>query len=148
MHMEALTPKAGFGCTENAAPIAEAAFRLLTPCLEAAAMVASEYARACGREVMTSRDFACGLKFAARHVLGRQTESFFTDEEMDEGEEEEEEEAALTMDEGEEQWTRYEGGDARMQLVNQAVDTWDDWVPSSPVEWALKRSVDATIINH
>lgn len=122
--------------------VACAATRMLIPCLEAAAIVASEYSRLCQREVVTSKDFEYSLKFAARHVLGNQTETLFpeADDEEDDADE------VLSVDESEEVWTRYEGDDERLQMVNRAAETWDDWVPSTPLEAALKRSIDSTLL--
>jgi len=143
-HLDMLTLKTGVGGDEAVEDeIAAAAHRLLCPCLEAAAIVASEYARASGRDVVMARDFEMGLKFAARHVLGRQTESFFPDSDEEAGDEDDS--SVTSVDEAECEWTRYEGEDERLLMVNRACDTWDEWAPETPLEEALKRSVDATV---
>jgi len=116
-----------------------AAHRLLSPCLEAAYVVAAEYARACGRDVIMGQDFELGLKFSARHVLGVETETLFP-----ELEEEDSADSVLEVDESAADWTRYEGTDERLRMVNQAADTWTDWVPDTPIGEALKRSIDST----
>jgi len=42
----------------------------------------------------------------------------------------------------EEAWTRYEGDDPQLVLVNECADTWESWVPESPAEEALKDAVE------
>lgn len=124
---------------------ADAAHKLMTPCFEAAALVAVEYAKACGRDVIMARDFECGLRFAARHVLGNQTETFFPeDEEEEDGSDAE---SIMSVEDEDGAWTRYEGGDERLRLVNEAVDTWNEWVPETLLEAALKRSIDASLLD-
>ena len=136
--MESLRLRSGDGEMDVSSYVDEAT-RLLTPCLEAAAIIAAEYCKACGRTVATSRDFEYGLKFAARNVLGRQEESFFDDMEEDE----EDEEDVLSVDEDEEVWTRYEGDSLQLNAVNQAAETWDAWEPMNNLERALKNSIDS-----
>lgn len=143
--MEHLVLHAGSGGGDDDAEnaIEREAVRLLSPCLEAAAILAAEYASSCGREVVTCRDFELGLKFSARHVLGRQLESFFSDDEADDGDDEDDD--VLSVDEAEEAWTRYDGDDPRLRAVNAAPDTWDAWVPETPLERALKQSIDNSL---
>jgi len=132
--------RTGFSADADAEDaLANEAYRLLQPCLEAAVVVAAEYSKACGRPLL-SRDLEVGLKFSARHVLGRQLESFFP--ELDD---EDDADSVVSVDEDEHEWTRYGGDDERLRLVNRAADTWDDWQPETPLEQALKRSVDATV---
>ena len=50
-------------------------------------------------------------------------------------EEEEEEEE-------EEEFTRYEGDDEQMKLVNEMSDTWDEWEPDNPMQIMLKMAID------
>jgi len=79
-----------------------------------------------------------GLMFAARHVVGKQIGSLFPEIYEDEDEEDDEEE-----DEEEDvPWTRYEGDDPQLNLVNECADTWDEWVPENPAERALKDAVE------
>jgi len=50
--------------------------------------------------------------------------------------------SVVSVDEEEERWTRYEGNDPQLQLVNAAAETWSDWVPETPVQAALKQAID------
>jgi len=117
----------------------EAALDIFLPAMESAMVIASHYAKATGRNCVTAQDVRMGLMFAARHVIGKQVGSLFPEiYEEDEEEEEEEEEDQ----EPEENWTRYEGDDPQLKLVNECADTWDEWEPESPAERALKDAVE------
>ena len=115
----------------------EAALDIFLPVMESAIVVAAHYAKACGRPVL-ARDVQMGLMFAARHVVGKQIGSFFP--EIYDSEESDEE--VTEVDEGDYEWTRYEGPDEKLQLVNAAADGWDAWEPETPAERALKNAVE------
>jgi len=117
----------------------EAALDIFLPAMESAMVIASHYAKATGRNCVTAQDVRMGLMFAARHVVGKQVGSLFPEIYEDEEEEEEEEEEDQ---EPEENWTRYEGDDPQLKLVNECADTWDEWEPESPAERALKDAVE------
>ena len=117
----------------------EAALDIFLPAMESAMVIASHYAKATGRNCVTAQDVRMGLMFAARHVIGKQVGSLFPEIYEDEEEEEEEEEEDQ---EPEEHWTRYEGDDPQLKLVNECADTWDEWEPESPAEEALKDAVE------
>ena len=109
----------------------KAAMELFLPCMETAMVIAGHYAKSCGRDTVVSQDVRYGLMFAARHVLGKQIGTMFP-EAYEEDEEDEEDE-----------WTRYEGDDERLVLVNKCADEWDSWEPETPAEFALKNAVDS-----
>lgn len=144
--MEGLTIRTGGGYDEDELKksVADAAMRLLTPCLEAAAILAGAYARGCGRDTVVSRDFDYALKFAARHVLGKHLESFLA--EAEDEDDDADSDASLLVEEGEEVWSRYEGGDERLCLVNACAESWNEWAPETPLEEALKRAIDSSTI--
>lgn len=118
-----------------------AALDLFLPVLESAVVIAAHYAKGCGRDTVLAEDMCLGLKFAARHVVGKQIGSLFpevyeesdSDESGDSSDEEEAEEPV---------WTRYEGDDEILTKVNECADTWDEWEPESPAECALKNAVE------
>ena len=57
------------------------------------------------------------------------------DEDYDTDEEEDEEvEAAM--------FTRYQGNDEKFTMMNHCYDTWDEWIPSTPLESACQRAVE------
>ena len=123
---------------------------LVLPVMESATVLGAHYAKACGRDTVTAQDVQIGLMYAARNVAGKQIGTLFPEiyeEEWEEVEDEEEkarlQEEAEEVDE-EETFTRYSGDDEMMNKMNECQDTWDTWVPETPLEESLKRAVDAT----
>jgi hypothetical protein len=129
---------------------------LYLPVLESATVLGSHYAKACGRDTVTAQDVQIGLMYAARNVAGKQVGSLFPeiyDEDSDEEEEweeddDEEEKARLQeaeeVGDEEEPFTRYTGDEDLYVKMNACFDTWEEWVPESPLEHTLKNAVDAT----
>ena len=120
----------------------EAALELFKPVIETATIIAAQYCKSCGRSTITHEDMKLGMKFAARRVPGVHNESLFPEiyESDDDDEEEDEEE-----EEEEEEFTRYEGDDEQMKLVNEMSDTWDEWEPDNPMQIMLKMAIDRQI---
>lgn len=137
---------------------------LYLPVMESATVLGSHYAKACGRDTVTAQDVQIGLMYAARNVAGKQIGSLFPeiyDEDSDEDEDWEEEEweedddeeekarlqeadQAEEVDEEEEPFTRYTGDEELYVKMNECFDTWDEWVPETPLEITIKNAVDAT----
>jgi hypothetical protein len=118
----------------------EASFEILQPVIEAATVLGSHYAKACGRNTVTGTDIAYGLMYAAQNVTGRQIGSLYP-EIYDEDEASDEEDLEV-VDDHEEEFTRYEGDEELFMNMNRCVDTWDTWEPTSPIEHIIKRAVD------
>lgn len=117
-----------------------AAIDLFLPVMESAVVIASHYAKGCGRDTVLAQDVRLGLMFAARNVMGKQIGSLFP-EIYEEGESESDEEES-DGDEEEPEWTRYEGTDEMLLKVNECADSWEAWEPESPAERALKNAVE------
>jgi hypothetical protein len=116
----------------------DAAMDILIPVMEAATVLGSHYAKACGRDTITGMDISYGLMYAARNVTGKQIGSLFPEIYDSDGENEE----AIEVDESEEPFTRYEGTEELFVNMNTCADTWDSWEPSSPIETILKNAVN------
>ena len=118
---------------------------MIKPFFEAAVVWGSGYANACGRDTTTSKDIEYGMKFAARKIVGKQTESLFPeiydtdsdeeDEDYDTDEEEDEDIESVMF-------TRYQGNDEKFTMMNHCYDTWDEWIPETPLESAAQRAVE------
>lgn len=116
----------------------KAALDVFLPVMESAVVIASNYARACGRDTVLAQDMCYGLMFSARYVTGKHVGSFFPeiyDQESDESESDD-------SDEEDPEWTRYEGDDETLNKVNTCADEWDAWEPETPAERALKNAVE------
>lgn len=113
---------------------------LLKPVLETAVIVAAHYAKACGRNTVTAKDMQLGMRFAARRVPGVENESLFP--EIYEDSSDSDESDIEVVDEDDEPFTRYEGDDPNILLINEMSDTWDEWEPELPIQILLKNSID------
>lgn len=116
------------------------AVNIITPVLEKAVILAAEYCGACGRDAITAKDFEYALKYCVRHTVGQHIGSILQDETEDDDDGEDVEIIEETDEEG---FTRYVGDDETFNRVNQAVDTWDEWKPESPVELYLFNAINS-----
>tara|TARA_R110000803_G_scaffold163324_1_gene226938 strand:- start:967 stop:1359 length:393 start_codon:yes stop_codon:yes gene_type:complete len=121
--------------------IIDIAINSFTPVMEAAAILAGEYCKACGRTTMTGMDMQYALRYSARNVTGRTQGSMFPELE-DESDEEDDECDIEEVDEEDEPFTRYHGADTQMVAINECYDTWHTWAPASPMEQMIKSSID------
>lgn len=116
---------------------------LFLPVMESGLVLASHYAKACGRDVVTQQDVQIGLMYAARNVAGKQIGSLFPEVYEDEEEEEWETDSEGIVDDSEgNDFTRYTGTDELMVKMNECFESWDAWVPETPLEVSLKNAVD------
>ena len=121
------------------ADIIKTAIDLMTPVIEGSIVVAAEYAKACGRDVVTSTDVNYGMKYCARYMVGKHIGTMFPEIDPNESDSEEYE----TDSEGEEDlFTRYDGDDTILKQVNDSVDTWDSWIPSNMTESMLRDAIN------
>lgn len=114
---------------------------IFLPVIESAVVVASHYAKGCGRDAVLAQDMCLGLMFAARNILGKQIGSIFPELYADSDSEHSDESGSETSEEDPE-WTRYEGTDETLCRVNECADTWDSWEPETPAERAVKNAVE------
>jgi len=120
--------------------IIKTALDLLTPVLESSIIVAGAYVKLCGRSTITGEDTKYGMKYAARHVVGKHVGTMFPElQDSDDSDEDSIEE----VDEEDEPFVRYTGpSDKLADDIHQAVDTWDEWEPTNPTEKLLKSAID------
>jgi len=115
---------------------------LLQPVIESGMILAGHYTKGCGRNTLTAEDVRYALRYAVRNFVGKHTGTLFP-EDSDEDDEDSDSDIEC-VDEEDEPFTRYTGDDQLLNDVNQANDTWDSWIPESPIEIMLKDSVDKT----
>ena len=118
----------------------DAAIEILMPVIESSMVLASHYAKACGRSTVTAMDTAYGLMYAVRNVTGRQVGSLFP--EIYDSDESSDEDDVEIVDDTDEPFTRYEGSEELYLNMNRCADTWDTWVPESPIEQLLKGAAE------
>jgi len=119
----------------------KSAIDIVTPVLESSMILAAHYTKACGRNTVTAQDVKYSMRFCARELVGKHIGTLFP-ELQDSGEDSDCSDVE-EVDEDEEPFTRYEGLDPQLVAVNQAYDTWSEWVPTSPIEKLLKNAVDS-----
>jgi histone H3/H4 len=117
------------------------AIDIVTPVLESSMILAAHYTKACGRNTVTAQDVKYSMRFCARELVGKHIGTLFP--ELQDSDEDSECSDVEEVDEDEEPFTRYEGLDPQLVAVNQAYDTWSEWVPTSPIEKLLKNAVDS-----
>lgn len=133
--------KTGFGESSGAYENAqlEALYGILTPVLEKSVIIASHYAKQCGRDVLLAEDWVAAMKYCAMHEVGKHTGSILPGGDGDE----DEDEATLDIAEDSDiQWVPYSGDDPTCNAVNAAVDGWSEWTPTNPAEELLKGAVE------
>ena len=119
----------------------QTSIELLLPVMESAMMYAADYSKACGRTYVHSQDMKYGMRYAARYVTGNKIGSFFP--EIYEESSDSDESDVEVVEETQKDFTRYKGSEQLFNDMNEAYDTWDEWVPQSPIEKMLKESVDS-----
>lgn len=119
----------------------EACIQAILPVWECSMSLAGTYSKACGRSVLTAKDFEYALKYSAMNLVGKKTGSFFPEIYENESDSDDSDEID-TVDEDEEPFTRYEGQDEFLLRVNHSYDNWESWEPQSPIENMLKNAID------
>ena len=120
--------------------IINASIDIILPVMESAMILAAEYTKACNRTIMTGADLQYALRYCAINITGRHVGSLFP--EIYEKDSDSDEEEIETVEENEDDFTRYSGDNELYNKVNDAFDNWDSWIPSSPIEEMLKKAVD------
>jgi hypothetical protein len=127
------------------ADIIKTAIDIMTPVMESSVVLAGHYAKSCGRDCVTARDMAYSMRYCARNLVGKHIGTLFPEIYESESDSEWETDSEQNIDDAEvceNEFTRYEGLDELMNSVNEAFDTWDDWIPQSPAEQMLKNAIE------
>jgi len=123
----------------------QAAIEIITPVLEQSVLLAADYAKACGRDVILSKDFEYAIKYCAMNTVGQRIGSQFPEiyEDNSEDEDSEDEDALEIVDETEEiNFEPYSGDDKTYTDVNESYERWESWEPQTPVEEMIKNAID------
>ena len=120
--------------------IIRAATDIIQPVMEGGMILAGQYVKACNRSTITAMDVQYAMRYASRNYVGKHIGTLFPEDEDDS--EEDTDDEIETVDEDDEPFTRYSGDDQLMNDINSANDTWNTWLPESPMERMLKDSID------
>jgi len=115
-------------------------FNIIQPVIEKSALLAAEYCKACGRDIILSEDMEYAMKYCAMNTVGQTIGSIVPDVY---DEEESDEEVEEVDPEDCPPFVRYSGPDPDFIQVNEAYDRWDNWVPQNPTEKLLKNAVNS-----
>ena len=115
---------------------------IMLPVMEQAMLLAGEYCKACGRDVILSEDMEYAMKYCAMYTVGQQIGTHFPEiYETDDEAEEDDIEDVETEDCP--PFVEYSGEDTRFIQMNEAVKNWNSWIPQSPVEQMLKNAINS-----
>lgn len=122
--------------------IIDTAINILQPVMESAMVLSAEYAKACNRSFVTSMDLKYAMRYCAMNTVGKHSGTLFPEIYTSDESSDEEEDEIETVEETENDFTRYSGDDETFNKMNEAFDTWEEWVPYSPIEKMLKDAID------
>jgi hypothetical protein len=122
--------------------VAKSAIDIVTPVFENAVVLSGQYAKACGRDVILSKDMEYCMKYCAMNTVGKQIGSYFP-EIYEEEESEGEEEIETVNEEDEPPFEPYSGDVELFKSINDAYDAWESWKPTNPSEKMIKNAIDS-----
>ena len=115
---------------------------IVTPVVEKAILLSCEYAKACGRDAVISKDFEYAAKYCAMRTVGQHIGSYFPEIYNDDDDDIDVDDLDIIDDDSVE-FVRYSGDDPAFKAINDAYDAWDSWVPQSQVEELLKNAINS-----
>ena len=122
----------------------QAMVNIMLPILEQSVIIAAEYSRACGRDVILSRDVEYASKYCVMHKVGEVNGSLFPEIYEEDSEEEEGKEGVEIVPENELPiFNRYDGDQDIFIQINNSYDNWDSWQPTNPAEQIMKNAIDS-----
>ena len=130
----------GFGESQMAEEYIKSMTDIMLPVMEQAVLLAGEYCKACGREVILPEDMEYAMKYCAMYNVGQRIGTMFP--EIYENEDDEDDIEDVPPEDCP-SFVQYTGEDTRFIQMNEAVERWDSWVPQSPIEQMLKNAINS-----
>ena len=119
--------------------VQESAINIIQPVLERSMVLAAEYAKACGRDIVLAEDMEYAMKYCAMNEVGKKMGSHFPEIYEEESSDED-----IEIEEDEDvPFTRYSGREYKFVKMNMAYDNWNTWQPKNPSEQMLKNAIDS-----
>tara|TARA_B100000427_G_scaffold131000_1_gene108976 strand:- start:374 stop:799 length:426 start_codon:yes stop_codon:yes gene_type:complete len=120
--------------------VQDSAINIIQPILERSMVLAAEYAKACGRDMLVGEDLEYAMKYCAMNEVGKKMGSHFPEIYEESSDEDEDD---IEIEEEEIPFTRYSGREYKFVKMNMAYDNWNVWQPKNPSELMLKNAIDS-----
>ena len=121
--------------------VQESAINIIQPILERSMILAAEYAKACGRDMVVSEDLEYAMKYCAMNEVGKKMGTYFPEIYEESSGDESEDDVELEVEEI--PFTRYTGREYKFVKMNMAYDNWNTWEPKNPSELLLKNAINS-----
>ena len=121
--------------------VQDSAINIIQPVLERSMVLAAEYAKACGRDIVLGEDMEYAMKYCAMNEVGKKLGSHFP--EIYEESSDEEDDAIVIEEDELIPFTRYSGREYKFVKMNMAYDNWSTWEPINSSEVMLKNAIDS-----
>jgi hypothetical protein len=118
--------------------VQDSAINIIQPVLERTMVLAAEYAKACGRDMVLGEDLEYAMKYCVMNEVGKKMGTHFP-----EIYEESSDEDDIEIEDEEIPFTRYTGREYKFVKMNMAYDNWGAWEPKNPSELMLKNAIDS-----
>lgn len=116
---------------------------ILIPVMEKSMLLACQYSKGCGRDIVLAQDVEYAAKYCAMHTVGQDVGMSVMDEEEEEEEGSSDEDELEVVEEGDcPEFTIYQGENPTLLAVNDAYEKWDTWEPTNPIEIMLKNAIN------
>ena len=119
--------------------VQDSAINIIQPVLERTMVLAAEYAKASGRDMVLGEDLEYAMKYCAMNEVGKKMGTHFPEI----YEEDDSEEDDIEIEDEEIPFTRYTGREYKFVKMNMAYDNWDAWEPKNPSDLMLKNAIDS-----
>ncbi len=133
----------GFGESRMVEEYIKSMTDIMLPVMEQAMLLAGEYCKACGREVILPEDMEYAMKYCAMYTVGQQIGTMFPEIYENDDQEDDEDDIEDVPPEDCPPFIKYTREDIRFIQMNEAAERWDSWMPQSPIEQMLKNAINS-----
>ena len=120
--------------------VQDSAINIIQPIFERSMVLAAEYAKACGRDMLVGEDLEYAMKYCAMNEVGKKMGTYFPEIYEESSDEDEDD---IEIEDEEIPFTRYTGREYKFVKMNMAYDNWNTWEPKNPSELLLKNAIDS-----
>jgi len=120
--------------------VQDSAINIIQPIFERSMVLAAEYAKACGRDMVVGEDLEYAMKYCAMNEVGKKMGTYFPEIYEESSDEDEDD---IDFEDEEIPFTRYTGREYKFVKMNMAYDNWNTWEPKNPSELLLKNAINS-----